>query len=241
MHPRRLALFRRPLAALFALVVWGLMPSSADAGLPQWLAEVNTGTPSTFVATNIFTPSIVNIGALSGDITYEFIVNGSDRAAAGSLIGSLTGGQSQAIRFEQWFNTGHYGATQYGVADYDFGVPTTYDADVHLAFVVNSGAGTTALFVNGLNTGATVPFALTLHGPVAVGGTDIGGGNFLGDDSFAGTILGFATYDSALPAAELKAHADAFFTAVPEPGAGTMALSLGIVGLAVRRWRRREP
>jgi hypothetical protein len=241
-HPHRLTLFRGALAATFALLACGLMPSSADAGLVQWAAEVDAGTPSTFVATNIFTPSIVNIGALSGDITYEFIVNGGDRAAAGSLLGSLTGGQSQAIRFEQWFNTGTYGATRYGVADYDFGVPTTYDADVHLAFVVHGGAGTTALFVNGLNTGATVPFALTLHGPVAVGGTDMGGGSFLGDDSFAGTILGFAAYDSALSSGELMAHADAFFAAaaVPEPTAWTMLLSLGLVGLAVHRWQRRK-
>jgi hypothetical protein len=158
-------------------------PSSADAGLIQWSAEVNAGTPASFVATNVFTPSVVNIGPLSGDITYEFIVNGGDRAAAGSLLGSLASGQSQAIRFEQWFNTDHYGATQYFVADYDFGVPTAFDVDVHLAFVVNSAAGTTALFINGLDTGATVPMALTLNGPVAFGGTDMGGGTFLGDDT----------------------------------------------------------
>lgn len=240
-HPRQPALFRGSLAATSALVAWALTPSPADAGLVQWLAKVNTGTPATFSATNVFTPSIVDIGALSGDITYEFIVNGGDRAAAGSLIGSLTGGQSQAIRFEQWPNTGHYGATRYYIDDYDFGVATTYDTDVHLAFVVNSGAGTTALFVNGMDTGATVPFALTLHGPVAFGGTDTGGG-FLGDDSFAGTILGFAAYDSALSPDELEAHADAFFSlaAVPEPSTWKMALSLGIVGLVGHRWQRRK-
>jgi hypothetical protein len=212
------------------------MPSPANADVIQWLAQVNTGTPATFVATNVFTPSIVNIGALSGDITYEFIVNGGDRAAAGSLLGSLTGGQAEAIRFEQWFNTGTYGATRYLIADYDFGVATTFDTDVHLAFVVDSAAGTTALFVNGLDTGATVPFALTLNGLVAFGGTDIGGGNFLGDDSFAGTIHGFAAYDTALSADELKAHTDAFF-AVPEPATWIVFLSVGLLGLIGHRRR----
>lgn len=210
-HSHRFTPFRGVLMAILALVVWGLMPSSADAGLTQWLAAVNTGTLPTSVATTVFTPSIVDIGTLSGDITYEFIVNGSDRATAGSLIGALTGGQSEAIRFEQFPNTDHYGVTQYGVADHDFGVPTHFDTDVHLAFVVDSGAGTTTLFVNGVNTGATVPYALTLQGPVAFGGTDLGGGNFLGDDAFAGTILGFAAYNSTLSSDELQAHADAFF------------------------------
>lgn len=214
-----------------------LASHAANATLNDWTSAVGTGTPASFVATNIFTPSVVNIGALSGNITYEFIVNGGDRAAAGSLIGSLTGGQSQAIRFEQWQNTGTYGATRYLVADYDFGVATTFDADIHLAFVVDAAAGTTALFVNGQDTGATVPFALTLNGNVAFGGTDLGGGNFLGDDSFAGTIYGFAAYGSALSAEELKAHSDAYFAAVPEPGTLALFASAGLLGLVGRRFR----
>jgi hypothetical protein len=243
-HPHELTLFRGLFTAICALIAWGLMPSSADAGLLQWTTAVNTGTPPTFVATSVFTPSVVNIGALSGDITYEFIVNGADRASAGSLIGALTGGQRQAIRFEQFPNTNKYGVTEYGVADYVFNVPTTFDTDVHLAFVVNSGAGTTALFVNGIDTGTTVPLALTLNGPVGVGSTHTGGGTFLdpSQESFAGTIFGFAAYDSALSSNELKVHADAFFapTAVPEPATWTMFLSLGIVGLLGHRWQRRK-
>jgi hypothetical protein len=218
-----------------------LVPSSADAALGQWTDAVNTGTPASFVATNIFTPSVVNIGALSGNITYEFVVNGGDRAAAGSLLGSLTGGQSEAIRFEQWHNTGTYGATRYFVADYDFGVATTFDTDLHLAFVVNSAAETTALFVNGVDTGATVPFAMTLNGLVAFGGTDLGGGGFLGDDAFAGTIFGFAAYDEALSAEELKIHSDAFFATVPEPATWAVFLSAGLLGLAGRRRTRLKP
>ncbi len=185
---------------------------------------------------------MVNIGTLTGDITYEFVVNGQDRATAGSLMGSLTGGQSQAIRFEQFPNTGTYGATRYLIADYDFGVPTTFDADVHLAFVVNSAAGTTSLFVNGVDTGATVPFALTLNGLVAIGNTDLGGGGFLGDDAFAGTVLGLATYDGALSAEELKVHADAFFTptAVPEPATLAIFLSAGLLGFVGNRFKKRK-
>jgi hypothetical protein len=231
-HLNQLALRAAALAAAIVL------PSVATAGIVEWGGAVNAGSPATFTATNVFTPSIVDIGALSGDITYEFIVNGKDRAAAGSLIGALTGGQNQAIRFEQWQNTGTYGATLYYVDDYNFGVATNYDVDVHLAFVAHAATGTTSLIVNGVDTGATVPFALTLHGPVAFGGTAMPGGGFLGDDSFEGVIRGFAAYDSALSTDELRAHADAFF-AVGE-GAGAVYLAAGLFGLAGLRWPRRR-
>jgi hypothetical protein len=120
-------------------------------------------------------------------------------------------------------------------------VPTTFDEAIVLAFVVNSGAGTTSLFVNGVDTGTTVPMALTLSGLVGFGGTALPGGGFLGDDAFAGTILGFAAYDSALSADQLRAHGDAFSnpTAVPEPTTLTL-LALGMVGLAGRRRQQKQ-
>lgn len=206
----------------------------AQAGIAEWNGQVATGTAATFAANNVFTPSVQNIGSLSGDITYEFIVNGKDRAAAGSLIGSLADGQKQAIRFEQWENTGGYGATLYGIDDYQFGVATAYDVDVVLAFVVDAAAGITALFVNGVDTGTAVPFALTLTGNVGFGGTLMPGGGFLGDDSFEGTILGFAAYDAKLGAAELKTHSDAFFAVVPEPSTWALLLGAGVMGLIGR-------
>jgi hypothetical protein len=240
---RSLLRVRHSLAAVVGLLALGFLPSTAAAGLTQWTAQVNAGTPPVVVQTNIFTPSLINIGPLSGNITYEFIVNGADRASAGSLIGSLTGGQHEAIRFEQYPNTNMYGVTAYGVADYVFNVPTTFNTDVDLAFVVNSAAGTTRLFVNGVDTGATVPYAVTLHGTVGFGSTATGTG-FLdpSQESFQGNFIGFASFNSALSGAELKAHSDAYFginPATPEPVNWAVFLGVGVVGLAGNRLRRR--
>lgn len=207
--------------------------ATAHANLTQWVAAVNAGSSYTYLATQISPlPTTINIGALSGNVTYEFIVDGQ---IGPSTSGALMADGTQAIKFDQYPNTGLYGATQYGIADYDFGVATTVGADVVLDFVANSGTGTTALFVNGASTGMTVPFALTLNGSVTVGGAYNSSQGFF--DEFNGQILGLATFDSALSASEITANADAF-AAVPEPGSLAIVMGLGASLCAVGSCRR---
>jgi hypothetical protein len=214
----------------------GIAPARAD--LMQWQVEANAGTAPAFLGTNFATPTVVNIGSLSGDITYEFIVNGVDGSRSSALLGDITG-QDQAIKFEQFDDTGLYGVTAYGFADYDFGVPTDFGADVHLAFVADAGAVTTTLFVNGVATGTPVPFSVSLTGSVGLGGTFDGITPFF--EVFTGTILGFATYDSALSAAEIQTQANAFLApaAVPEPSTLASAGIAGLIGCGVA-WKRRR-
>lgn len=231
-------MLRAQVVVLLMLTAASLAPRSASASIAMWLDEVAQGTPANFTITNVPIPVAVDISGLSGEITYEFIVNGADRATAGTLIGSNTNGQNQAIRFEQWQNTDSYGITVYGDNDYSFNVPTSFDVDVHLAFV--SQFGVTELFINGVSTGQTLPIMLTLNGVVGFSATLLDGGVLMTDDSFAGSILGFAAYDWALTGAELKAHADAYFAAdpVPEPAAWLVFGGLGLIGtlgVAVRR------
>jgi hypothetical protein len=215
--------------SLCLLLAFGTATAHAD--LTQWAGSVIAGSP-TYLATQISPlPTTINIGALSGNITYEFIVNGQ---IGPSSSGALMADGRQAIKFDQYPNTGLYGATQYGIADYNFGVPTAVGTDVVLDFVANSGTGTTALFVNGANTGMTVPFALTLNGSVTVGGAPSSPG-FI--DEFNGQILGLATFDSALSASEIKADANAF-AAVPEPGSLPVVMGLGASLCAVGSLRR---
>jgi hypothetical protein len=222
--------------SLFPCLLLAFGAAAARADLTQWVAAVNAGSPYTYLATQISPlPTTINIGALSGDVTYEFIVNGQ---IGPSSSGALMADGTQAIKFDQYPNTGLYGATQYGIADYNFGVATTVGTDVLLDFVANSGTGTTALFVNGADTGMTVPFALTLNGSVTVGGaynvSGISPGFF---DEFNGQILGLATFDSSLSDGEIMAHEDAI-TAVPEPGSLAIVMGSGVSLCAGRRLRR---
>ena len=218
--------------SLFPCLLLAVGAVTTHADLTQWVAAVNAGSPHTYLATQISPlPTTINIGALSGDVTYEFIVNGQ---IGPSSSGALMADGTQAIKFDQYPNTGLYGATQYGIADYNFGVPTTVGADVLLDFVANSGTGTTALFVNGADTGVTVPFALTLNGSVTVGGAP-GGLGFV--DEFNGQILGLATFDSALSGGEIMAHENAL-TAVPEPGSLAIVMGSGVLFCAGRRLRQ---
>jgi hypothetical protein len=212
--------------------------NDARADLAKYVSVVGAGTPATYLATNLApVPTIVDIGAVSGDITYEFIVNGDPPTASSALMGSLAGGQGEAIKFEQWNKTGHYGATKFGVADYEFNANTAFGTDVALDFVVNSAVGTTALFVNGADTGATIASPLTLHGSVGIGGADAFGSGWF--DVFSGTVKAVAVFDSALTPAEISEHASAFFEVVPEPS-GALLLMVGAAGAACRRSSRQR-
>jgi len=152
------------------------------------------------------------------------------------LIGRRQFGDTQmGLKYEQWNNTGTYGATVFGVMDYDFGVPTAPGEYTHLVFVASQAAGTTDLYVNGVLQGS-VAAAITLSGRVGIGygaqGADASG-RF---DDFDGDILGVAIYDRALSVDEIAANADKYFNPIPitdpdlllyynfETGSGTMAV-----------------
>jgi hypothetical protein len=96
---------------------------------------------------------------------------------------------------------------------------------------VNNGTNT-ALYVNGLLAG-TIDGTPTIAGQVGIGQAYNPVGAHL--DPLTGTILGVAVYDSALSAAEITAHAEAF--AIPEPN----ALLLGLLGaVSSLAWSRRR-
>ncbi|MFC1806541.1 LamG-like jellyroll fold domain-containing protein [Planctomycetota bacterium] len=218
------------LGALCA-VLFAAAPA-AEAGLVDWLAEVGAGTPAEFVDTNIVGPTTRDIGALSGDKTYEFIVDASNAGGSSTLIGVRGAAPNAAIKFEQWNNTNRYGVTRFGVADYQFPTPPiTIDEPVHLAFVFDNSLTRTTLFVDGVQQ-SSIDALLELSGQVGVGATWPSV-----TDALDGTIIGLATYNSQLPPPEILAHAEAV-DRIPEPATLSL-LAFGGLGLIARRRKQR--
>jgi hypothetical protein len=201
-------------------VIPGLVSSFriADENTKNWVIGVTAAEPNylaTFVQDGLY-----DIGTFSGDMTYELIVrsNPDEKEASMCLIGvgvpGVKGGMG--LKYEQWSDTGGtrtYGATVFGVMDYDYGVPTAPGEYTHLVFVANKAAGTTDLYVNGELKGS-VPAAITLSGPVGIGYAckPDGSGVF---DNFDGDIFGVAIYGKALSAEEIAKHADMYFSPIP--------------------------
>ncbi|MCP4609260.1 MAG: hypothetical protein GY845_11155, partial [Planctomycetes bacterium] len=191
--------------------IFVVMPD-VSAAIASWEAAAAAASPG-FIATNV-ADSLVDIGQYGGEQTYEFIVrsNPDEQEASMALIGRRQFGDTEAgLKYEQWNNTGTYGATLFGVVDLDFGVANSPGADTHLVFVSSEAAGTTALYVNGAFA-ASVDNAISLSGLVGIGygaqGAD-GSGAF---DDFDGEIFGVAIYDAALSDADIAMNADAFFS-----------------------------
>jgi hypothetical protein len=187
-----------------------------DENTNSWLAAASKDKPAyinTFVEDGLY-----DIGELDGEITYEFVVlsNPDETEASMCLIGRRQFGDTQAgLKYEQWNNTGTYGATLFGVVDLDFGVPTAPGEYTVLAFVSSEAANTTTLYVNGALAGS-VDSAITLSGIVGIGygaqGEDMSG-SF---DNFDGTIFGVAIYDMTLTDEQIAAHSDSYFNPVTE-------------------------
>lgn len=208
--------------------------SSLYADLTDWQNEV-TSQGTTAAATHFSTvsgssPININVGTLTGSRSFEFIVNAGALGNAQTLLGDTTSGNPQQIFFEQATNSGNYGITTSGSA-IDSGVAHTTNADVHLTFVENFPG--TDLYVNGTLVTSMSTF-LTISGNTGLGATDTGAG-FV--NNLDGDILGFASYDSELTAAEIAAHSNAFFAAsVPEPTSFGLFAAAGL-GLCFRRRR----
>ncbi len=185
-----------------------------DRNTDNWAATVAGDSPA-FLATYV-EDGLYDIGAFSGDITYEFVVrsNPDETEASMCLIGRRQFGDTQAgLKYEQWNNTGTYGATLFGVVDLDYGVPTAPGEYTVLAFVSSEDAGTTTLYVNGVQEGS-IASAITLSGLVGIGygaqGED-GTGVF---DDFDGALFGVAIYDTALSDDVIAKHSDSYFTPI---------------------------
>jgi len=189
----------------------------ARATAPEaWAVAAAQDAPG-YLATDV-ADGLYDIGEFGGEMTYEFIVqsNPLEEQASMCLIGRRDIGDTQSgLKYEQWNNTGTYGATTFGVADYDYGVATNPGVPTHLVFVASEAAGTTALYVDGAYQGS-VDAAILLSGAVGIGygAQDREGADPFFDD-FDGEIFGVAIYDGALTAGQIKLHANAYLMSGP--------------------------
>jgi hypothetical protein len=218
--------------ALAAEEVAALMDGLAGAAVAEWENAAAAGAP-VFIATNV-ADGVYDIGNPGAEITYEFVVksNPDETQASMCLIGRRNFGDTQAgIKYEQWSNTGTYGATLFGVVDLDFGVPTNPGVPTVLTFISSEAAQKTDLYVDGVFKGS-VPNAITLAGPVGIGyGAQAEDGSSFFDD-FDGEILGVAIYGRALPIGEMRLHCDAYYLKgaydVTTPGDPVIGLPNGL-------------
>lgn len=225
---------KRSTALLFALAVTA---GSASASLLTWQTEVNTGaTPSATVFTPTLgsSPAVVNVGNLSGDRSFEFIYNAAAGGASQALIGTQAGvSGAQGLKANQWNNTGMYGMTDFGVADYTSTIPALVNQDVHAVYT--SDGVDTKLYLNGSLAYTFAGVDLTITGLNALAAASNGTQTAF-FDNLLGTVLGFASYDTALSPAEISVHYNSF-AGIPEPGTGALALAAAGLALSARRRR----
>ncbi|RYD33789.1 MAG: hypothetical protein EOP86_12510, partial [Verrucomicrobiaceae bacterium] len=158
----------------------------------------------------------VDVGPLTGDRTFEFVVNSGISTANGTLLG----GNAQALKYEQWNDTGMIGMTNYGVADYTSPAASPDSVDTHIVY--SSDGTDTTLYVDGVLQHTFTAAPLTgagLQGLATAAGLPVLGATYF--DPLDGHILGFASYADALTPAALAAHYKALTegsTAVPPSG-----------------------
>ena len=229
----------RPLFLSCFTVAWLASASFSQAALADWQNQVTsvgtTPAATVFSLTSGSSPILTDVGALSGDRSFEFIVNAGLGGVSSALLGSRGGaGGNQGLKFEQWQDSGVYGLTVFGVVDLYSTTLATLGADTHVAFTSDGTTGTD-LYVNGalVHTFAGTP--LTLTGLQGLGGIyDSVPGTYF--DLLDGNILGFASYNSALSAGEIQAH---YLAVVPEPSTVTLwgLAGAGLLWAMIRRRR----
>ncbi|HEX2750014.1 MAG TPA: LamG-like jellyroll fold domain-containing protein [Verrucomicrobiales bacterium] len=211
----RFASFDRALNATEVAAHYTSYTADAGAGtFTAWNTAVSADTPAA-VRTQAAAAAdqvTLDVGTLTGDRSFEFIVH----AGISTLTGSLFGDGAQALKYEQWMDTGMIGMTDFGVADYTSTVAAPDNVDTHIVFT-SDGTDTT-LYVNGVSqytfTGAALK-GTGVQGLAAAASVSQTTSAYF--DYLDGHILGFASYPAALSAAELAAH----YTALTGPGTVT--------------------
>ena len=208
-HPTRRWLAGVAAVVFFCGRAWSQVP------LDNYDAVINADSANGVIPTATLTSEITltgaagspfNFGAVSGDATIEFILQG-DPSHNNSAFLAAGSGSPSSLRYEVWDDTGELGFTQGGVADYQFtpGVPSP-KKPTHIAYVWDPTATTMKLYVNGKMAGTTTGVSADFNMPSGPGVLGANGG---GEETLVATIYRVTVYDVALDAATLQHHSDA--------------------------------
>ncbi|MFD2160275.1 PIG-L family deacetylase [Rubritalea tangerina] len=185
--------------------------SASTNGGNGWVLNGSTGVAYDFGALDALEGKAID-GA-----TVEFIFN--IEKTRGSVAIAAVGGDSSTgahnvFKLEQWNNTGKFGMTVPGVADYTFTTDSVYGRIAHVVFRRNNDSGTMDLFIDGV--------FVERHGAKSDWRLD-GGGSHLGSfpngstDVSTGHMLAVASYDQALSNQEIHALYGSYLGSLSDP------------------------
>lgn len=165
-------------------------------------------TPAGRLTASINSPAAFDFGAISGDATMEFILDGNPNVGTGSAYLAVGTNAGSNLRYEQFNNTGQLGFTQLGVGDYGFipnvSSPTTPKV---VTYVWDSTARVMSLYLDGELAGTRSGIPASFSMPSGPGWLmrNPGGGELM-----TGTIYRVTTYDFRLGPDVIQRHVQAY-------------------------------
>ena len=152
-----------------------------------------------------------DFGDISGDATFEFILEGDPVDSGDSAYLAVGENAGNNLRYEQWRDTTQLGFTRLGTADNlftaegDESLIESPDVATHLAFVWQDVVGRMDLYVDGALAGSNDGAAFEM--PTGEGFLGNNSGN---SEGMAGTIHRVTIYNEALSTDAIQAHAEAW-------------------------------
>ena len=192
--------------------------SALGGATNSWQAVVNAGNPAAIYFTPVAgaSPVAVNVGSFAPGSarSFEFVFNAAGAGPSKTLLGSQSASSgAQYLKLNQFNNTGRFGLTTAGVADYVFAnSPTLSNQRVHAVFTSNGTV--TTLYLNGVAQSGVVNEGLKISGRNGLGAVERTT-QLAFEDNLDGTITGFASYARALTQAEVTARYNAIAGIVP--------------------------
>ncbi len=229
----RKATFPAGIAVCLALLLAG---GVASASVESYDAVVDVdATGGLSPAARLTTPAVFNggnrqafnFGAVTGDATFEFILQGNPTAITTTAYLAVGANATSNLRYEQWSNTGQLGFTQLGVLDYVFNpAVASPSTPTHVTYRWQASALTMQVYINGVLAGTRAGVSAAFAMPSGPGWL---GGNPSGGELMIGTVQRLTVYSSLVSPEVIQRHADAFSGIVRPPIVASFAATPPVI------------